>query len=175
MQQNCLDQTVEPGPPGGGHFHILRLAAHLLDHDLVAEQLGADAVRIGVRLVHLVDRYDDRRIRRLGVANCLNGLRHHAIIGRYNQHDDIGDAGAARPHRGERLVTRGVDKGHARAVGQLHLVGANMLGDPARLVRRDIGRTQRIQQARLAVIDVTHDGHHGWPLHQFLRGVSGPL
>ncbi len=84
-------QLVEAGLLGRRDLHVLRLAAHLLDDDLVAEQFLAHAVRIGVRLVHLVDGDDDRRVGGLGVADRLDGLRHHAVIGGDHQHDDVGD------------------------------------------------------------------------------------
>ncbi len=50
-----------------------------------------------------------------------------------------------------------------RAGRHLDLIGADMLGDAARLAGRDIGRAQRVEQRRLAVIDVAHDGHHRRP------------
>ena len=42
------------------------------DHELVLQQLLADPVRVGVRLVDLVDGDDDRHLRRLGVADRLD-------------------------------------------------------------------------------------------------------
>ena len=111
LQRDRLGQLVEAGLLGRGNLHVLRLAAHLLDHDLVAEQFLADAPGIGVLLVHLVDGDDQRRAGRLGVADRLDGLRHHAVIRRHHQHHDVGDGGAAGAHGGERLVARGVDEG----------------------------------------------------------------
>ena len=46
------------------------------------------------------------------------------------------------------------------ALLQRHLVGADVLGDPARLPLGDLGLPDRIQQAGLAVIDMAHEGHH---------------
>ena len=39
------------------------------------------------------------------------------------------------------------------------LARADVLGDAAALAGRDLGRADRVEQARLAVVDVTHDGH----------------
>ena len=60
-------------------------------------------------------------------------------------------------HGGERLVARGVDEGDAVAGGQLHLIGADMLGDAAGLAGRHVGGAQRVQQRGLAVVDMAHD------------------
>ena len=57
-------------------------------------------------------------------------------------------------------MARGVDEGD-RALVALELgedlVGADVLGDAARLALADVGLADRVQQARLAVVDVTHD------------------
>ncbi len=42
----------------------------------------------------------------------------------------------------------------------LDLVGADVLGDAAGLALADVGLPDRVQQSGLAVVDVTHDGHH---------------
>ena len=42
--------------------------------------------------------------------------------------------------------------------GELHLIGADMLGDAAGLVRGDVGLAQRVEQRGLAVVDMAHDG-----------------
>ena len=48
---------------------------------------------------------------RLGVGDRLLRLGHHAVVGRDDQDDDVGDVRAAGPHGGERLVARRVDEG----------------------------------------------------------------
>ncbi len=134
------------------------VAAELLDDELVLQQLLADAVGVGVGLVHLVDGDDDRHLRRLGVADRLDRLLLDAVIAGDDEDDDVGDVGAARAHRGEGLVARRVDEGDALAALQLDLIGADMLGDAAGLAGRDVGVAQRVEQRRLAVIDMAHDG-----------------
>ena len=120
----------------------------LLDHDLVLQQLLAHAVGLGVGLVHLVDGDDDRHLRRLGMADRLDRLLLDAVIGRDHQHDDVGDVGAARAHRGEGLVAGRVDEGDALAGFQRDLIGADMLGDAAGLAAGDIGAAQARRAAR---------------------------
>ena len=87
----------------------------------------------------------------------LDGLRHHAVVGRHHQDDDVGDLGAAGPHGGERLVARRVDERDLPAV-LLDLVGADVLGDAAGLAGDDVGLADAVEQQRLAVVDVAHDG-----------------
>ena len=65
---------------------------------------------------------------------------------------------AAGAHRGERLVTRRIEEDDALAVVG-DLARADVLGDAAALAGRDLGRPDGVEQARLAVVDVTHDGH----------------
>ena len=86
-------------------------------------------------------------------------LRHDAVIGGDHQNDDIGDLGAAGAHRGERGVAGRVDEGDAAAGRRRHLIGADMLGDAAGLAGCDFGRTDGVEQRRLAVVDMAHDGH----------------
>ena len=48
------------------------------------------------------------------------------------------------------------------------LVGADVLGDAARLARGDVGLADRVEQRGLAVVDVTHDGDDRRARHQVL-------
>ena len=56
-------------------------------------------------------------------------------------------------------MARRVDEGDARAARRGDLIGPDMLGDATGFAGRDIGRPDGVEQRRLAVIDVTHDGH----------------
>src|SRR6185312_3391277 len=116
---------------------------------------------------------DDRRVRRLGVIDGLDRLRHHAVVGGHHQHHDVGHVRAARPHGGEGRVAGRVQEGHALAVLQPHLVGADVLGDAAVLAGHHVGGAQRVQQARLAVVDVAHDGHDRRTRQQVIVHVLG--
>ncbi len=116
LQQDRFLQLVEIGLFQRRHLDVEHLAAELLDDELVLQQFLADPVGSGVGPVDLVDRDDDRHLGRLGVADRLDGLLHDAVIGGDDQHDDVGDIGAARAHRGEGLVARRVDEGDLLAV-----------------------------------------------------------
>ena len=121
------------------------------------EKFGANLLRVGFRLVDLVDGNDDRYAGGLGVIDGLDRLRHHAVVGGNHQHRNVGGLGAARAHRGERGVTGRVDEGDLLPA-LLDLIGTDMLGDAAGLARHHICVADSVEQRRLAVIDVAHDG-----------------
>ena len=135
-----------------------RIAAERLDLNVVLQQFLHHALRIGLGLVDLVDGDDDRRLGRLGVTDRLDRLRHDAVVGRHHQNDDVGDLRAARAHGGERGMAGSVDEGDRLAAGRDDLIGADMLGDAACLARNDVGVADGVEQRRLAVIDMAHDG-----------------
>jgi hypothetical protein len=115
-------------------------------------------------LVDLVDRDHDRHSGRLGVVECLDGLRHDAVVRRDHEDRDVSDLRTSGAHGGERLVARGVDEGDGAfdaLVLRHDLVGTNVLGDSTRLTGNDVGIADRVEQSRLSVVDVTHDGDDG--------------
>ena len=138
------------------------VAAVVLDDHAVLGELGLDPVRVGVGLVDLVERDDDRHLRRAGVVDGLEGLGHDAVVGGDDEDRDVGHPGAAGTHGRERLVARRVEEDDALAVLD-DLAGADVLGDAAALAGRDLGRPDGVEQARLAVVDVAHDGHDRRP------------
>ena len=129
---------------------------------LFGDQLLLDALRIRVGLVDLVDRDDERHVARLRVRDRFLRLRHDAVVGRDDQHDDVGDLRAARAHRRERLVARRVEE-RDHALRRLDVVGADVLRDAAGLAARDARAADRVEQRRLAVVDVAHDRDHRRP------------
>src|SRR3954463_8640810 len=160
-QQDRRGQVVETLASGRRHVDEHGLAAVLLGHQAVLGELLADLGGVGPLLVDLVDRDHDRHLGGLGVVERLDRLWHDAVVGRDDQDDDVGDLRASGTHRGERLVTRGVDEGDRPLLAlQLggDLVGADVLGDAAGLPRHHVGVADGVQQLRLPVVDVTHDG-----------------
>ena len=158
LQQNCLFEPVEIGLLQRRDFDVENLAAELFDNDFMLQQLLPYPLGPRILLVHLVDGDDDRRLRRLGMADRLDRLLHDAVIGGHYQHHDIGHIGAPRAHRGKRLMTWRIDKGDLPAALQADSIGADMLGDAAGFAGRDIGLAQRVEQRGLAVVDMAHDG-----------------
>jgi hypothetical protein len=127
----------------------------------VVGQLLAHSLRLRVRQVRLVDRHDDRHLGVLGVAQSLEGLRHHAVVGRDDQDDEVGGLSAAGSHLGEGSVARGVDEDDLTvSFPAVHPVGADVLRDAAGLAGRHARLSDVVEQRRLAVIDVAHDRDH---------------
>src|SRR4051812_31518942 len=158
-EQDGRGQVVETLPGRRGDVDEHRVAAVLLGHQPVLGELLADLGGVGPLLVDLVHRDHDRHLGGLGVVERLHRLGHDAVVGRDHEHDDVGDLRATGTHRGERLVTRGVDEGdRPLVVLQLgdDLVGADVLGDATGLLRHHVGVADRIEELRLAVVDVTH-------------------
>ena len=121
-------------------------------HQLLARLLG-----VGVRQVALVDGHHDGTARGLGVVDGFDGLRHHAVGGGHHQHHEIGHLRAARAHLGESGVAGRVDEGQRR-IADLDLVRTDVLRDPAGLAFNHVGLSQSVEDGRLAVIHVAHDG-----------------
>ena len=68
--------------------------------------------------------------RGFGVIDRFNRLRHKAVVGRNHQHNDVGHIRATCAHRGERSVTRCIDKRNLVAV-VIDAVRADVLRNPA--------------------------------------------
>ena len=97
------------------HFDEHGLAAPVFGHQSQIGELALDRFGIGAGLVDLVDRHDDLHVRGLGVIDRFLGLRHHAVIGGHDQHDHVGDLGAAGAHHRERGVAGRVEEHDAAA------------------------------------------------------------
>ena len=113
-EQNHFEQRVEPGLLLRRDRHHDGLAAPVFRHEIQIRQLALHALGIGARLVDLVDRHDDRHVRRLRVVDRLARLRHHAVVGGDDQHDHVGDFRAARAHQRERFMARRVEEHDVR-------------------------------------------------------------
>ncbi len=138
------------------------VAAPFLDKDAVLLELALDLVGIGVGLVDLVDGYDHRDSGGPGVVDRLPGLGHDRLVRGDDQDDDVGRLGPAGAELSKRLVARSVDEGDRPLV--VHdAVGADVLGDPARLLVDEVGGADGVEERRLAVVDVTHDRHDRRP------------
>ena len=159
-EQNHFEQARKILLRLGGDFHHHRVAAPLFGHQTAIGKLALHALGLRIGLIDFVDRDDDRHIRGLRVRDGFFGLRHHAVIGAHDEHDDVGNLRAARAHARERFVARRVDE-HDAPVAHMRFVGADVLRDSARFAGRNFGFADGVEQAGLAVVDVAHHGDHG--------------
>ena len=104
------------------------------------------------------------------MADRLLGLRHHAVVGRHDQHGDVGHVGSASTHLGKGFVPRRIDKGDLAPVFR-DLVGPDVLGDSTRLAGDHVGADDAVQQRSLSVVDMAQEGHDRRPRAQRLRVV----
>ena len=120
--------------------------------------------------VHLVDGNDQRDAGGLGVVDGLDRLRHDAVIGRDDEDGDVRDHRTAGTHGRERLMTRGVEEGDGLAVDH-DAVSADVLRDAAGLTGCDVCAADAVEQAGLAVVDVTHDHHDRRARDEFVLAI----
>ena len=91
-------------------------------------------VRIGTRLINLVDGNDNRHASRFCVVDCLDGLRHDAIVCCDDEDCDIRNLGAAGTHSREGLMARRIEEDDFLALA-VDLIRTDVLRDAAGLVR----------------------------------------
>jgi hypothetical protein len=160
-EQNHLEQLIEVLLLLRGHRHHHRCAAPVFGDEIQLGELALHVVGIGTGLVDLVDRDDNRHVRRLRVIDRLPRLRHHAVVCRDDEDDDVSDLGAAGAHERERFMTGRVEEDDAAAITHVDVIRADMLRDAAGFALGDLGLADGVEQRRLAVIDVAHDRHDG--------------
>src|SRR5439155_11967426 len=104
-------------------------------------------------------------------------LRHYAIISSYDKNHNIGCLRTASAHAGKRFVSRRVEEHDLTAVSWRLLilngdfVRTNVLRDSSGFAFGYAGRSDRIEQRRLAMINVPHDRNHWRTRHP----LTGPL
>ena len=159
-----LFEAVEVDALLGGDFDELGVAAHGGGLHAARGELLHDLRGVGLGLVDLVDGDDDRHLGGAGVVDGFEGLGHDAVVGCDDDDDDVGDLGSAGTHAGEGLVTGGIEEddlaaeGGGVGLGDVDLVGADVLGDAAGFAACDVGGADGVEQRGLAVVDVAHDG-----------------
>ena len=85
-----VEQLVDTLARRRGDVDDDRVATPLLGNELVLGELLAHAGGIGVVAVDLGDRHDDRHLGRARVADRLDRLRHHTVVGGDHEHRDVG-------------------------------------------------------------------------------------
>ena len=115
-------------------------------------------LRVGTILVYLIDCKDHRYTGSLGVADGFTGLGHDGVVCRHHDDGDVGDFGTAGTHGCEGLVTGRVQEGDGFAIGHVHLVGTDVLGDTTCLPGDHVCIPDIVEQGGFTMVDVTHDG-----------------
>ena len=147
-----------------GNIDKNRVATPIVRHQAFVLQLLAHLQRVGVRMIDLVDRDDDRHLGGLGMVQGFERLRHDAVIRRDDQHDDVGDVRAARAHGAEGGVAGRIEEGDLRQfvlpfrMREGNRVGADVLRDAAGFAGGDIGFADDVEQRGFAMVNVAHDG-----------------
>ncbi len=168
-EDDGLEELGQAGPRRRGDVDEHRVAAVLLGDEAELGELPTNLDGVGAFLVHLVDRDHDRHLSRPGVVQRLDRLGHHTVVSGHDEHRDVGRLRTTGTHGGERLVARGVDERHLALVAVddgLDLVGTDGLRDAAGLPCHDVRLAQRVEQLRLAMVDVTHDGDDRRTCHE---------
>ena len=136
-QADHFHQQVQVGVLLRRNIDEDRLAAPVFRNQSTIRQLLLHAIRQSIRLVDLVDGNNDRNLRRLRVIDSFQRLRHHAVIRRDHEHNDIRHLRSARTHAGERFVTRRIEEHDLAAkcrrirIRDAHFVRADVLRNSA--------------------------------------------
>ena len=161
LQNNSFKQVVDVFVLLCGNIHKHVRAAPLFGDNLVFGEFLAHTIGRGTRLVNLIHGHHNRYARSLGMVNSFNGLRHHAVVGRHHQNNDVGNSRTTCTHGGKGFVARRVDEGNLLAVN-FDNGCTNVLGNTARFALRYARFTDGVQKRSLAMVNVTHNSNHGW-------------
>ena len=134
------------------------ITAPVFTDQAVFGELLHDVFRIGAFLVDLVDGDDDGDASRLGMVDGFDGLGHNAVVSCDDEDSDVRDLGTAGTHGREGFVARRIHEYDFLAF-VADLVGTDVLGNAAGFVAGDITLADSVEKARLAVVDVAHDGN----------------
>ena len=85
-------------------------------------------------------------------------LRHHVVVSGDDDDSDVGDLRTTSTHSGEGFVTWRIEEGDALTTLEADAVSTDMLGDTPCFASDDVGIAQAVEERRLTVVDVTHDG-----------------
>ncbi|OAV74836.1 hypothetical protein Barb7_01611 [Bacteroidales bacterium Barb7] len=138
----------------------LVFAAPFLQEIVHVGKLFLYLLRIGSRLVYLIDGKNDGDTGSRGVVDGFHRLRHHAVV---CGNDDDGDVGYFRTtgaHGCKGFMSRRIKEGDVASVGQCHVVRTDMLCDAAGFTGYHVGFADVVKQRRFTVVNVSHDGYN---------------
>ena len=97
--------------------------------------------------------------------------RHHRVIGCDDDDCDIRNLCTAGTHGRKRLVSRCVKECYPTSVAQLHVIRSYVLRDTSGLTGNHVGVADVVEQRRLTVVDVSHDGNNRSTRHKVVLVV----
>jgi len=162
-QEQHFEKLVDVFALDGANRHHHHISTPFFSEEILLRELLLHPVCRGTFFVDLVDGYNNRHLCGPGVADRLKRLRTHTVVGGDDQDGNVGDFRPPRTHRGECGVARGVEEGELPClvfVLDFNLVSTDVLGDSTGFSSSHPCLSDRIEKARLAMVDVAHDGHH---------------
>jgi hypothetical protein len=144
LEGHRLEKLFEARLPGRRDLHGEHLTPELFRDQTVLHQPLPRHLRVGVGEIALVQSHHDRDIRRPGVIDRLDGLRHDALGHRNHQNHEVGHLGAAGPHGGECGVTRSIDE-RERLIVDGDPIGADVLSNASGFAGHHVGPAQGVE------------------------------
>ncbi len=127
-------------------------------------------LQIGTRLIDLVDRHHKRQLRRFDDVDRFTRLRTHTVICRNHQNRDVCHLRTTGAHHRKCFMTWRINKRQQLSIFR-NLIGTDVLRNTT-CFRVDHTRcTDRVQNKRLSVVDVTHDDDDWWTRCKLLTRV----
>ena len=138
FQEDFLEQLVHIEALLGGYLFALVFTSPVLRQDVHLGKLLVDLVRIGTRLVDLVDCEYHRDTCSLRVVDCLDCLGHDCIVCGDDDYGKVSELCSTGTHCGKRFMSRSVEEGYPLAVRQDDIVGSDVLGDSSGFACDDV-------------------------------------
>ncbi len=162
LQEDRLEQLVEVGPLHRRDLDLERLARHALDDDLVLQRArcarGWDR-RCGLSILLMATMIGTPAALAWLIASTVCGMTPSSAA---TTSTTMSVTLAPRARMAVNASWPGVSmKVIFWPSARRHLVGADVLRDAAGLAARDVGVADGVEQRRLAVVDVAHDGDDG--------------
>ena len=166
-QQDCLQKVLNAFAGLRGHRYKLRASAPVCGDQFIFRQLLLYALNVCRGLINLVHSDNDLDACSLCMVDCLDRLRHHAVIRSDNKDRNIRRVRTTHTHCRERLVSGRIQEGDPSAL-HVYSIRTYVLCDTSRLAVGHICLSDRIQQGRLTMVNMTHDTDNGRSFHQIL-------
>src|SRR5712692_463250 len=164
-QQYHLEQRVEIHLFLCRHLDHHRIAAPTVPEKTAVGELLLHSIGLRLRLIHLVYGHYDRDFSGAGVVDSLQGLRHHTVVGCYDQHHNVGHPSAAGAHHCKSFVARSIQKNDRTPlfsivwIRDLDRIRADVLSDSTGFAFGDVRLSNCVEQRRLSMVDVSHNCH----------------